>query len=81
MFLGMANYYNRFVPRFAAVARPLYDLLQKDVEFVWTDECLAAFNALKHALTHAPVLAMPDFGAPFSLETDASDYALGAVLM
>jgi len=48
--------------------------------FTWTDECQIAFDALKHHLTTAPILCMPNDDDPFILDTDASDYAVGAVL-
>ena len=55
-FLGLANFYRRFVRRFADIARPLTDLTRKDIEFVWTAECAASFETLKTALTTALVL-------------------------
>ena len=80
IFLGMCNYYAKFVASFANVAAPLYALLHKDNPWKWTKECEAAFEALKYALTHTPVLRLPDFNDPFELETDASDIAVGGVL-
>ncbi|KAM2646757.1 hypothetical protein TB1_000075 [Malus domestica] len=55
-------------------------LLQKDVPFVFDDECEKAFNHLKELLTSAPIIVPPDWSLPFELMCDASDYALGAVL-
>ena len=53
----------------------------KNTKFDWTTDCDTAFNQLKHALVHDPVLAMPDFNADFVVETDGSSMAVGAVLM
>ena len=55
MFLGICNYYRRFIASFATIARPLTDLMQKDHPFVWSSECTAAFAALREALVMAPV--------------------------
>ena len=79
-FLGLASFYRSFIAGFAGIATPLHQLTKKDIVFVWNDEAHAAFNHLKHALTSAPILATPEFGKPFTLTTDASRYALGAVL-
>ena len=79
-FLGLLSYYRRFIPRFSSVAEPLYALTRKDVPFVWSAECKAAATRLKSYLTQAPVLAYPQFGKDFLLETDASGVGLGAVL-
>ena len=79
-FLGLANYYRRFVKDFAKLAAPLNQLLRKDQKFVWTDTCEQAFISLKTALTTAPILVFPDFKEPFHLYTDASNEGLGATL-
>ena len=79
-FLGMAGYYRAYIPQFSVTAKPMTELLKKEKEFVWTDECEIAFNKLKSCLSSAPVLAYPDFKRPFVLETDASGYGIGAVL-
>ena len=79
-FLGLASYYRRFIPRFAAEANPLHALTRKDVPFIWDTACQKAFEHLKQLMTEAPLLAFPDFRQSFLLETDASGLGLGAVL-
>jgi hypothetical protein len=79
-FLGMAGYYRRFVSHFGLLAKPLTNLLKKGIMFIWTSETESAFQALKQALTQAPILALPDFSLPFTIETDASGKGIGAVL-
>ena len=79
-FLELASYYRRFVPGFASVTGPLHCLTKKDVPFIWTTECQAAFSCLKNMLTSSPILAYPDFSHPLVLETDAAGPGLGAML-
>ena len=79
-FLGLANYYRKFVKDFAKIAGPLHDLTKKGLKFQWSDACQSAFETLKEALTQAPILAYPDFTLEFTLATDASDHGLGYVL-
>ena len=79
-FLGHASFYRRFIKDFSKLARPLTNLLSKDVKFDFDSDCLQAFNKLKELLTTAPILKPPDWSLPFELMCDASDYSLGAVL-
>ncbi|BFF95728.1 uncharacterized protein DMAD_13070 [Drosophila madeirensis] len=78
--LGLASWYRRFVPNFAAVVQPMSQLLRKGKKWTWETPQQQAFAQLKELLTEAPVLACPDFTSKFSLQTDASDYGLGGVL-
>ena len=62
------------------ISRPLTNLLQKDIPFVFYDDCLEAFKTLKKALISAPIVQPPDWNLPFEIMCDASDYAVGVVL-
>ncbi|KAJ0568662.1 putative nucleotidyltransferase, Ribonuclease H [Helianthus annuus] len=79
-FLGHAGFYRRFIRDFSKITRPMTRLLEKDVPFVFDEECLKAFNFLKEQLVSAPILISPDWSLSFELMCDASDYAVGAVL-
>ena len=79
-FLGFAGYYRRFIRDFAAMAKPLHRLTERNAHFKWTVECQRAFEDLRGRLTTTPVLAYPDYTKPFILDTDASDFGIGAVL-
>jgi hypothetical protein len=80
-FLGLANYYRRFVKGYSKIASPLTELLKKGRIYNWSEECQRAFMELKEAMSKDPVLALPDIGKPFEIQTDASDYALSGVLL
>ena len=80
-FLGLVGYYRKFIPSCSTIAKPLTELTSPNVEFVWTKECESAFNALKQCLTEAPILGYPrEDGGQYILDTDASDYGIGAIL-
>ena len=79
-FLGTVGYYRNFQPNFSAIARPLTRLTKKNVHFSWSEEAQEAFEVLKQKLIEAPILAYPDVTKPYTLYTDASDYAIGGIL-
>ena len=79
-FLGFCNFYCCFVKNYSTLAQPLFNLTKKDVPFRWGQEEEKAFRDLQSTLTLAPVLILPDYDKPFTLITDASDYATGSIL-
>ena len=79
-YLGLCNYYCRFVPKFSTLACPLTRLTSKDITFRCDDAAQAAFEALKEALCSAPILSFPLEDGYYVLDTDASDIGIGAVL-
>ncbi len=83
-FLGLAQYFKRFIPNLSTVAAPLSDLTSETKVYDWDNwhaSDVAAFNKLKELLTTPPVLALPDFNAEFVVMSDASVRGCGAVLM
>ena len=82
-FLGLAGYYRKFQANYAAISAPLSDLTRKGApnQFVWNDNLQRSFDALKHSLSTAPVLQLPDWEKTFIVRTDASDRGIGAVLL
>jgi len=80
-FLGIAGYYRKFLPDFAKICAPLYNLTRQDVKFEWQEIHEEAFHKVKHLLITAPVLAHPDHDKPYILQTDAAKEGLGAVLL
>jgi len=79
-FLGLANYYRRFIPGFASLAHPLNVLLRKNTKFTWSSETQKSFDEIKSKFSSSPVLAYPDREIPFMVETDSSNFAIGAIL-
>ncbi|GJW63367.1 reverse transcriptase domain-containing protein [Tanacetum coccineum] len=79
-FLGHAGFYRRFIQDFSKIARPMTHLLEKETPFVFSQDCIDAFETLKKKLTEAPILVVPDWNLPFKLMCNASDFAIGAVL-
>jgi hypothetical protein len=83
-FLGLATYFRRFIQGFSTLARPLHALTRNvhdRAAWNWDAACDAAFTGLKHALSTAPVLALPVWDKPFEMVTDASVHGTGAVLL
>jgi transposase InsO family protein len=79
-FLGMANYYRRFIKKFADIAQPLYELTQRGTDFLWGQKQSKAFDDLRESLTTCPVLQFPNSHWKFCVATDASNTGLGATL-
>lgn len=80
-FLGMINYYRRFIEGYSEITAPLTDLLKGKPKVVkWNEQAEAAFISLKERLISAPILTNPNFTCPFTVQTDASDSAIAGVL-
>ena len=80
-FLGLANYYRRFIKNFTRIAAPLHVLVRKEQKWKWEQEQEEAFGKLKVVFTTELILAIPDINREMKVETDASDYAMGGVLL
>ncbi|GJR24205.1 reverse transcriptase domain-containing protein [Tanacetum coccineum] len=74
-FLGHAGFYRRFIQDFSKIAQPMTHLLEKETLFIFSKECIEAFNILNKKLTEAPTLVSPNWDLPFEIMSDASDYA------
>nr|GEW56914.1 reverse transcriptase domain-containing protein [Tanacetum cinerariifolium] len=75
-FLGHAVFYRRFIKDFSKIARPMTRLLEKDTPFLFSKECIEAFQTLKRKLTEAPILIAPDWDFPFEVIRDANDFTI-----
>ena len=80
-FLGLADYYRRFIEGFARLSSPITKLTRKGEKFEWNDACEHTFQEFKRKLTTTPVLAIPRNGEKYSIYSDASHSILGCVLM
>nr|GEW37223.1 reverse transcriptase domain-containing protein [Tanacetum cinerariifolium] len=79
-FLGHADFYQRFIQDFSKISRPMTHLLEKNTPFIFSKDCIKAFQTLKKTHTEAPILIAPNWDLSFELMCDASDFAIGAVL-
>ena len=79
-FVGTVGYYKRFIKDYAEICRPLYHLTKPSVKFEWSSECEEAFQTLKDRLLSAPIMSYPREEGQYVLDTDASGFAIGAVL-
>ncbi|GKF64681.1 putative reverse transcriptase domain-containing protein, partial [Tanacetum coccineum] len=80
-FLGLADYYRRFIKDFSKIAKSLTELTQKNKKYIWGKDQDSAFQLLKHKLCEAPILALAEGNDYFVVYCDASHQGLGAVLM
>jgi len=79
-FLGFCNFYRQFIKDYSHIAQPLFNLTKKETPWNWTTECNTAFETLRQTMIMSPVLMLPDHEKQFTLITNASDYATGAIL-
>ena len=79
-FLGLANYYRRFVKDFAKIAKPLHEMTRKENKWSWEERQQRAFKELKERFMKEPVLVTPDLDKEMRVEADVLDFAIGGVL-
>ena len=80
-FLGASQYWRKFIANFSFIATPLHALTTMNKVFQWEGKEQKSFDTLKEKIGTSPVLALSDLQQPFEIETDASGYAMGPVLM
>ncbi|CAB3382250.1 Hypothetical predicted protein [Cloeon dipterum] len=78
--IGMVNYYRRYIKGFSGIVKPLTDMTSDDAPYIWSEQCQEAFSKINEELKKQPLLRLPDFEKTFIVSTDASGHALGAVL-
>jgi hypothetical protein len=71
-FLGLAGYYRQFIENFSKIAKPMTELLKRNMLYVWSNKCEGSFQELKTRLTTTPVLTLPDASKDFVVYYDAS---------
>nr|GFA14646.1 reverse transcriptase domain-containing protein [Tanacetum cinerariifolium] len=79
-FPGHAGFYRGFIQDFSKIARPITHLLEKETPFVFSKDCIDAFETLKKKLIESSILVVPDWNLPFELMYDACDFVIGEVL-
>jgi hypothetical protein len=80
-FLGQIGFVRRFTPNFAEIVKPITDMLKKGHDLTWSEEAKQAFENIKHALSHSPILASPDYSRDFQIFSFASDHTIACVLL
>jgi hypothetical protein len=78
--LGHTGYYRKFIKGYAQITTPMENILKKDCQFHWTEECQHSFDTLKQKMVTAPILVFPDWRKEFHVHVDASSITLGFVL-
>jgi hypothetical protein len=78
--LGHAMFYTQFIQDFSKIAKPLCNLLAKETPFIFDEECMKAFGALKKTLMSTPIIRPPNWGVSFKIMCNASNYAVRAML-
>jgi hypothetical protein len=78
--LGHTDYYSKFIKGYAKITTLMENMLKKDCQFGWIDECQQSFDMLKQKMVTAPILVFPNWNKEFHVHVDASSIALGAVL-
>jgi hypothetical protein len=79
-FLGHVGYYRRLIKGFSKIFEPLFTLLKKDEEFLWTINCQKSFETIKHELTTSPIIKGHVWEVPFHIHMDASNFEIGTIL-